>query len=111
MSKSSFELLIDMVIEKAQTRDREIPEDSLDGLVHDTFSKIASDVNNEGIRAQVMFLLANGYGWEKLVVEIGKAQNKTKGAEIPQKNKTNNENKRTGGHGPPKIRRVNRRSS
>lgn len=36
----------------------------LDDLVHDTASQIASDTNNAGPKAQVEFLLSNGFTLE-----------------------------------------------
>ena len=36
------------------------PEDALDGRVHEVASRLASDINNQGLEAQVEYLLAQG---------------------------------------------------
>lgn len=44
---------------------------ALDGLVHDSKSKEATDINNEGSRSQLTYLLDSGYTMEQLKEELG----------------------------------------
>ncbi len=42
-------------------------QEVLDELVHDTFSRSASSLNNQGPEAQIVFLLCQGWTEEKLL--------------------------------------------
>lgn len=41
--------------------------DVLDEVIHETFSGMASDINNSGIENQVEFLLGQGYTEEQIL--------------------------------------------
>jgi ribulose bisphosphate carboxylase small subunit len=46
-------------------------QDSIDDVVHDIFSGMASDINNSGIKNQVEFLLGQGYTEEQILKFLG----------------------------------------
>lgn len=39
---------------------KDVPEDTFDEMVHELKSREASSINNEGMGAQILFLLENG---------------------------------------------------
>jgi len=43
------------------TTQTETPEDALDEEVHDCFSAVAANINNEGFASQIATLLGHGY--------------------------------------------------
>ena len=53
------------------TDDDDWDESILDTLVHDVKSREASAVNNDGLRAQVEFLLASGCTGEEILAQAG----------------------------------------
>lgn len=63
------EKLLQILSEVPKSKKEEL-ETLLDGLVHDTASAMASDVNNTGRKAQIEYLLKNGWSVERLSEEI-----------------------------------------
>ena len=46
---------------------RDLDSEALDELVHDTANDIASEVNNSGLRNQIVWLMAQGVAAETII--------------------------------------------
>lgn len=58
--KEDLEIHIQGIMACVKENGKELPEDCLDDLVHDTASGLASAANNGGLEEQVKFILSNG---------------------------------------------------